>query len=218
MKISFCIPETALLIRVSHIRVVIFKMKYVFRVWQGKRRLRKSEVEDRNERSHRHTHTHTWAAMEMSLPRVCHHATVLSWQFLDVDEWKKLLADRARAMANDFHLGERGRRQDGPEEPEDPCHNRGHIYEKLVRLAENVRVSRPRKRWEAHEELGVVALEYARDLRRCRFRVCGAAAEADTLVVYLTGVIQSHAQMLSWRSSPYHELESFDQRFQNQLV
>jgi hypothetical protein len=90
-------------------------------------------------------------------------------------------------MANDFHLGERGRRQDGPEEPEDPCHNRGHIYEKLVRLAENVRVSRPRKRWEAHEELGVVALEYARNLRRCRFRVCGAAAEADTLVVYLTG-------------------------------
>ena len=38
-------------------------------------------------------------------------------------------------MADDFHLGKRRGGQNGLEEPEDPRHKRGDVYEKLAGLA-----------------------------------------------------------------------------------
>jgi hypothetical protein len=67
-------------------------------------------------------------------PSVLHRTTVLRRKLLDIDEGQELLADRARAMADDLHLGERCGRHDGFEEPEDPRHEGRDVDEELARL------------------------------------------------------------------------------------
>ena len=68
-------------------------------------------------------------------PSVLHRTTILCRKFLDIDEGQKLLADRARAVADDLHLGERCGGQEGFEEPEDPGHEGGDVDEELARLS-----------------------------------------------------------------------------------
>jgi len=65
---------------------------------------------------------------------------------------------------------------------------------------------------QTHEELGIVVLEYGRYGRSGRFRVCGAAVETDTFVVYIIKVGQRYAHVLT---AAYRALESFGRRFQN---
>lgn len=67
-------------------------------------------------------------------PCVLHGSAVLRWQFFIIDKRKKLLPDRARTVADNFHLGKRRRRQNRLEEPEDPRHKRGDIHEELACL------------------------------------------------------------------------------------
>jgi hypothetical protein len=67
-------------------------------------------------------------------PCILHGSAVLRWQFFIIDKRKKLLPDRARTVADNFHLGKRRRRQNRLEEPEDPRHKRGDIHEELACL------------------------------------------------------------------------------------
>jgi hypothetical protein len=62
------------------------------------------------------------AAITKESPSVLDRTTVLRRKVLDVDERQELLADRARALPDDLHLGERCGGQDGLEEPKDPRH------------------------------------------------------------------------------------------------
>jgi hypothetical protein len=123
-------------------------------------------------------------------PCVLHGSAELRWQFFIIDERKKLLPDRARTVANNFHLGKRRRRQNRFEEPEDPRHKRGDIHEELARLVSYIRSELhwnwKMTPWHTYEELRIVVLEYGRDRRGGSFRVCRAAAEGDTLIVCFT--------------------------------
>jgi hypothetical protein len=76
---------------------------------------------------------------------ILHRTTVLRRKFLDVYEWQELLADRARAVADDFHLGDRCGGQDGLEEPEDPGHEGRDVDEELARLKDEGII----KSWES---------------------------------------------------------------------
>jgi hypothetical protein len=67
-------------------------------------------------------------------PSVLHRATILRRKFLDIYEGQKVLANLARAVADDFHLGEGCGGQDGLEEPEYPGHEGRYVDKELARL------------------------------------------------------------------------------------
>ena len=73
-------------------------------------------------------------------PCVLRNSAILRWQFFIIDEGKKLLPYRFRTVADDLHLGKRRSGQNRLEEPEDPRHKRGDIYEKLACLVRTVSV------------------------------------------------------------------------------